>query len=376
MSHKQIIGTSTLGYNEIRNFAGLNFKGFQIKKKQNLHKLFAYLYQKRTGRIHKYYWNAFKDFDLNKVVGYHFFNAISFGKKPWITTFETSLPRWDDPKKEKQGLALMAQTACQRLIAMSECAYHIQEGYLEEHHPEFKNTILAKTQVLHPPQKKLITKLSEKHTSKERIHFVLVGSHFLNKGGQEILEAFIHLYQKGIRHFKLSLITSFKSSMYYKDSAERIKKSRRLIDKYSEYISLYEHLENAKVLALLKSADVALLPTYADTYGYAVLEAQAAGCPVISTDIRALSEINNNTLGWLIKVPKDERKNAVLDQSDEVKTYSATLKHQLIGILEDIFKQPDQIKQKAELCLKKIDQKHNVGRITQDLEKYYAQMCV
>ncbi len=63
-------------------------------------------------------------------------------------------------------------------------------------------------------------------------------------------------------------------------------------------------MPNQQVLELLKTCDVGLLPTYADTYGFSALEAQSAACPVISTDVRALPEINNTEVGWLINVPK------------------------------------------------------------------------
>jgi len=49
---------------------------------------------------------------------------------------------------------------------------------------------------------------------------------------------------------------------------------------------------------------LALLPTCAETHGDVVLEAQANGCPVITTDIRTLPEINPSEIGYLIEVPK------------------------------------------------------------------------
>ncbi len=50
----------------------------------------------------------------------------------------------------------------------------------------------------------------------------------------------------------------------------------------------------------MRTADIGMLPSYADTYGFSVLEAQA-GNAVITTDIRALPEVNNPAVGWLIK---------------------------------------------------------------------------
>ena len=61
------------------------------------------------------------------------------------------------------------------------------------------------------------------------------------------------------------------------------------------YLVIFYHkiLFNSEVMNILKNTHVGLLPTYADTYGYSVLEAQSFGCPVITTNIRAMPEINN-----------------------------------------------------------------------------------
>ena len=67
--------------------------------------------------------------------------------------------------------------------------------------------------------------------------------------------------------------------------------------KLHKWISYVPKLTNNETLELMKKSHIGLLPTYADTYGYSVLEFQAAGCPVITTNVRALPEINNNNLG-------------------------------------------------------------------------------
>ena len=40
--------------------------------------------------------NQFEDFDLNKVDVLHFSNGVSFGKTPWVSHFETILPRFSE----------------------------------------------------------------------------------------------------------------------------------------------------------------------------------------------------------------------------------------------------------------------------------------
>lgn len=62
-------------------------------------------------------------------------------------------------------------------------------------------------------------------------------------------------------------------------------------------------LSNDAVLEMIKTSDVGLLPTWQETYGFSVLEMQACGCPVITTNVRALPEINPENAGWLIRCP-------------------------------------------------------------------------
>src|SRR5690606_873447 len=104
------------------------------------------------------------------------------------------------------------------------------------------------------------------------------------------------------------LFLNIVSSMNFGDYATHTNEShfelaQTIIDQFPNNIKHYKHLKNEEVLDLFKKTHVGLLPTWADSFGYSVLEAQACGCPVITTDIRALPEINNNDIGWLIKVP-------------------------------------------------------------------------
>lgn len=373
----RIIGTSTLGYNEVRNISGLPFSKYQVVKKQHLNKLPAHLYFKWKGAMHKYYWYAFRDFDLNNVAMYHFFNSLSFGKKPWVTTFETAIPRWgdwDNRHRTVKGLRLIAGNPCKKIIAMSDCNAQIQRRQVEAHFPAFSDVINEKLMVLHPPQKPLIDSVEEKPTNKDVV-FTIVGSDFFRKGGREVLQVFDHLFKAGKRNWRLNII----SKMQYGDYASRatssdLAEAERIINRYPHNVFHARQLPNKKVLTLLKDSDVALLPTYGDTYGYSVLEAQAAGCPVITTNIRALPEINNNEIGWMIEVPKDEMGNGVLDTPEERQVFSTIVFDQLYAIIESILSQPDKVLPKGIKSLQKIRRQHSITHNTAVLENLYDEI--
>lgn len=71
------------------------------------------------------------------------------------------------------------------------------------------------------------------------------------------------------------------------------------------WITYIKSLPNKKVLELCKKAHIGCLPTLQDTYGYSTLEMQACGCPVVTTNIRACSEINSDDCGWFVPVKID-----------------------------------------------------------------------
>ena len=66
----------------------------------------------------------------------------------------------------------------------------------------------------------------------------------------------------------------------------------------------------------MKKSHIGLLPTFGDTYGFSVLEMQACGCPVITSNIFALPEINNSEVGWVIDLDKyqDQFKKPQIEQ--------------------------------------------------------------
>jgi glycosyltransferase involved in cell wall biosynthesis len=105
---------------------------------------------------------------------------------------------------------------------------------------------------------------------------------------------------------------------------------------------LFQHhtsLTNDAVLALIKTSDVGLLPTWQETYGFSVLEMQACGCPVITTNVRALPEINPENAGWLIRCPLNPMLElTVASVSDKTSLRSAIisqLKTYILQIISD-----------------------------------------
>lgn len=293
------------GYAEIRNFIAPLKKEVTFKRRRDLFQLLLNSWFRLTGKGYQPFFKGlfFNPF-INSKDQFRFFNTILIGRNPWQVTFETTIPRLGDAPNWLYKLAVkqLAQKNCQHIYALSQCAYNMQKEYMEKHWPDYAPFIISKMSVKHPYQAPLINKYEDKPLNPSKIVFTLTGADFFRKGGMEVLKAFDQLIPQ-YPQLHLNIISSLKFGDYATHTTEADQKeAKKIIAKYPDNITHYQSLPNEKVLELYKASHVGLLPTWADTYGYSVLEAQAAGCPCITTNIRALPEINNDEIGWMINI--------------------------------------------------------------------------
>lgn len=331
----------------------------------------------------------FRDFGVNRVDCLHLFNGINYSRTPWVTTYETLIPRFRHvlsnhtsdtdtvraSETTKRALSLLASDQCKGLIALSDSARQIQGRFLG-HFPEFKAAIDGKTVVLHPPQKPLVdpdAELRFPHEENGVVTFMLVGHHFFRKGGEEIVDALIEVRRKGVTNVRLVIVSRLQPDAYASSSdAEDVRRVRAMIEENSEWIEYHDVLGPDVVLEKMQTCDVGLLPSYAETYGYSVLEFQACGRPVITTNVRAFPEINSDDRGWLIPVEKQEiGGEAYFRNSQDRAALSAAIRAGLINAFEDILANPQQIREKGARALAHILSHHNPKQFGQSLEALY-----
>lgn len=292
---------------------------------------------------------------------------------PWIASFETTIPRmWPSSGVEtKHYLRLiecMKRPNCKALYAFCQSAYNIQKHTLMERvSVEDMELLMKKTKVLHPPQKVLITEeeFEKKHTARE-LHFIFVGRDFFVKGGKEVLHALSKF--EGKYQFKLTLVSSLgNKNPFCRIPSDEEAACRKMI-REKTWIEYYPCLRNEEVLEKCKTATVGLMPSVADTYGYVILEMQAAGCPVITTNVRAQSEINNEECGWLCKLPVNGLGISIYRDND---AWSGILEEELGRCLQDIFEHPDLVREKGKKALKRIQEMHDPYRYQNELRKCF-----
>lgn len=316
----------------------------------------------------------------------HTFNAVCDTDVPWVSTFETAIPRtnqtcnkaWQfEPqtpdKFNKKAFELLRKDSCKALIAISEANKNIQLQIMDAFNIEGREEIAKKIIVLHPPQPVLISddEFENKFDAvKDCVEIIFVGGKFFRKGGAEIVDSLMKLAAHNQR-FHLTVISSLDygdnvSASTYED-ALRYKE----ILTSTDWITYYERLPNPEVLELCKKAHVGLLPTMADTYGYSVLEMQSCGCAVISTDIRALPEMNNDKCGYIVSVTKAPSTEALYGTPQELAQLKQSIADGLYSAFSEILDNPEAIKSKAKAAKEKIEKDHSPERYGQKLAEIY-----
>lgn len=369
METKFKVKTTSSGYNEARNFINLPYMNFGVERSKDFFNMLNYAYFKVFKKNDPRYLNLHLDLGLGGQRIHHFFNKINLNNNPWVVTYETALPRWNTDSK--WGLKQLSKSNCKKIIAMSDCAYNIQMHHLHKN-DIFKDEIREKMMVLHPAQKLLVDKYEEKQFSDDRIHFTMVGAAFFRKGGHDMLRAFDKLLKEGY-HAALHIVSAMEFGDYASQTTrDDYNEAMKLIAKWPGHIYHHHRMPNAQVMDLLKNSHVALLPTYGETYGYSVLEAQANGCPVITTNIRALPEVNDNESGWLINVPKDNLGNGLLATHEDRAAFSKIVEKGIFDSMVEIMENPAIIRQKALRSLNRIEKYHNPIEKAQQIERIYA----
>lgn len=367
-----VVGTNGNGYVEQRNLTSLPFTRARVTRSYDMCAVLNHVERKwfHSSTATSMFNTFHCDLGVNRVTLLHLINCISSSTTPWIATYSHYLPRWD--LRSRYGVSLLSNTHCRRLIAISSFAQNYEE-YVLDRYPAHKADIRRKMCILHPAQPALINECADKPLDADMIVCTIVGTDFFRKGGKEVLRALERLRAEGMP-VRLNIVSTLEYGDYASKSTEEdLRIAKQLITKLGPAVRHYETLPNAAVLDLLKQSHVGLLPTYDDIYGYSVLEAQAAGCPVISTDICALPEINNEEIGWLIEVPKSPFGVALRKTEQQRRLLSSRIEEGLYTILRDICANPALTREKGLRALKRIKEQCRPETRSQVLEHIYLE---
>ena len=136
-------------------------------------------------------------------------------------------------------------------------------------------------------------------SNKEVLELLFAGGDFFRKGGANVVDAFLALWRQS-KNIRLRIYT--RPSL--DDAPARLSSEYLAKIRNCPGIELYPLIPRQEFLnTALSRCDIFLMPTYQESYGFAIQEATAYGKPVISTDIFAIPEIvTHNKSGFLIPV--------------------------------------------------------------------------
>lgn len=366
--------TNDLGYAAKRNYAGLPFEDISFERRYDVFKILKALDDRLPGR------RIALQRSLETLYGYpfpspeHLRNSVAIGPGPWVVTMEETLPFWSEfaPAWLKRLVwNRIASASCHAVIAISNHAQDRLRKDLAEADFSERGEVLKKTFVLYPVQKLLVSSLHEKPEGPPW-RFVLVGTQFYRKGGAEAVRVFDRLLSDGAP-IELHLVTELEQQPGSRTTPEWHNQSHSIIDRWDQ-INLHGRLPHEDVLALMRKSHVGLLPTYRDTFGISVLEAQAAGCPVITTNQCALPEINSEATGWMIDLPLDKYRNTPFDGKSKPGSLSERIEEGVHQSVLEIIETPNIILRKGRSALQRIQRRHNPRKAVVKLLEVYRAM--
>ena len=332
----------------------------------------------------------------------HTFNSCISGRNKWCATFETILPRTNYTRSgmkdsngvdwiTKRNFRLLAKENCLGCMALSQATYELQMSALDKMKDYLSvqeiEAIRDKTMVLHPPQELMVTRdeILSKFENIENLELIFVGHDFFRKGGKELLDCLMSyegqtpadsaLYQCGCKKIHLTVVSSLEYGDYAsKATYEEMVAYKELLQQ-EEWITYYETLPNDRVMELCKNAHIGLLPTFADTYGYSVLEMQACGCAMLTTDIRSLPEINNDNCGWMCHLPQNEYKEAYYRTEEERVELKRMLAEQLQEQLRNVLSAASEtLLKKALASWERVEEMHDPVKYSDALKNIFNGM--
>ena len=331
----------------------------------------------------------FWDLDLHRVDLLHLFNQVSFGRTPWVNTFETFLPRYleraahlhHDPDRMRKdpvflrGLDALASPQCRKLLALSESAARIQGRFLKPF-SHVREKILRKVSVLHPPQPvwESPPEAEPERAEETDLRFTLVGHDFFRKGGREVLQVLKDLRSRASRPLRLTVVSKIRPDDYVTHTtAEDVSWARAFLRANRDWITHYPTLTPDEVLDLMTRSHAGLLPSYSETYGYTVLEFQSRGRPVITTDVRAFPEINSDEVGWVIPLSRDGDADWMGTGPEERLRVSREIAAGLEAAVRDILEDPGLLERKGAAARARIVRSHDPGAHSRRLREVYRE---
>jgi glycosyltransferase involved in cell wall biosynthesis len=369
------VGTSFINYLTRRNISDLGHTRYSFEHVWDWYQLKNKFYTRVLRRPNSYQrYFTYQDDGIRQLMHpgvqlLHFINAVSKSTTPWFSTFETLIPRYEYPVREDE-IELLARPACKGLFAVSECTYRYQKRFLEERFPSYVSAILPKVHVVKVPQKPLMASPAERKRDPDFLQLTYVGTDMLLKGGYEVTRLAERLLARKLP-VKITIVGRPTHITFPFTSTEFMREEvLRIVAKYPQ-IDYREWMPNPEVLALYKATDISLLPTWADTAPYGVLESMASGSPVIGSDVRNMTETIQPERGWLLNLPQTVNNDINLQSAAQQVELSDYMVAEMERIVEDALNRRAEVNEMGVRAWSFVSQEHNAANHLRRMEGFY-----
>ncbi|KKB05195.1 glycosyltransferase family 4 protein [Pantoea anthophila] len=312
----------------------------------------------------------------------HLFNEVAITHQKWVASFETELPRVlpvpgvakrDNPELKRLIPHLLKEN-CLGLIAISDATLNIQMKLFS---PDEAQKIRRKTLVLHPPQTLFVQHKAPRQPGVLKLIFA--GNEFYRKGGAEVVLAISELIEeRRLEESQLDVQLIGELTKRHNVAHRQFQDDDAFYRGIESRIARYRcfthqaRMDNRELMQLFRESDVGLLPTWQETYGFSVLEMQANGCPVITSNVRALPEINPASAGWVIASPLNADREYSITTPEQKSQLRRSLVEGLKATLLEIVEQPERLQEKGEAAILRIKEQHDTQRYIARLNDIYT----
>jgi glycosyltransferase involved in cell wall biosynthesis len=351
-----------------KNITRHDHERFTFKKFYDTHRIINAV-RRRIGKGAKQYYKYSRTPPSYPTVDlYHHWRALDFGSTPWVVSTSSGLPFGWPWERCREGLKLLASEACKRILVTGRCALEWQRRRARRE-PDLESAVMDKVEILPPPQDLLVSDWKEKPVDlQDPLRLAFVGTQFFLKGGLELIRVVQQLVSEGAA-IELDIVSELKMSDRTGDTEEDLAEARRIIEECPR-ITWHGRLPNDRVLELFRQSHIGLLPSYIEGYGYTVLEAQAGGCPMITTDIKAFPDTNPDEVGWRIQIDGEEYD---YESPEGQARISKRIEDGLDRILRQLLEDCLQIREKGIAALDRIEKEHSPARHGERLRTIYRE---
>jgi glycosyltransferase involved in cell wall biosynthesis len=301
----------------------------------------------------------------------HSYQTVLLNDAPWVVSFDALLPFYPRPYIHKalhDALLLrLARENCRAILPHSRHALNLMRSRATG--SQALRAIERKTMLVYPAVTDCPSAWRQS-LARDRygdgVKLLFVGRQFFQKGGHLLLHALGELQQT--HRLKLTVVSDLNPQDWTAGrTAEVVKAAKSSIQRLQ--VRHFENLPNDRVRALMGEADLLVLPSIDETFGFVILEAFASGLPVLGTSWNAMAELIRPTVnGFQIQAPTDSEGR--LDRSTG--NHEQLIAEQIFQILSAVCRDPAILNDLKAGARANYEEMFQPARLARDLEQAYS----